>query len=235
MDKITFEKLIKREETSVSMEIVSIIVIIICVIGFVIALINYAIVSKIEITNLNWKVKETFHALSALATIMIAKAVVLVQQLKDFEILVDLISVIYVLIFNIVLLNTVLRSATTIAFCKDSVNVPFYITVLWIVFEEKIAISQLVVDFAIAVSALVIATILLKLARYIRVLNLIVVPVNMRPSLLVFLVFMMFYLSSVLAHPINENVSRCLLAVSLGIAIISMILLDIELRRTVRF
>ena len=235
MDKITFEKLIKSEYSSTTMEIVSIIVMIICVIGFVIALVNYSIISKSDVLNLNWKVKETFHALSALATIMIAKAIVLVQQLKYLEPIVNFVSILYVLIFNVVLLNTILKSAATITFCKDCINIPFYITVLWIVFEEKIDIPQFAVDVAIAILALVISIILLKLARYIRILNLIVVPVNMRPSLLAFLVFMMFYLTSVLAYSINENVSRCLLAFSLVTAIVSMILLDFELRKTVKF
>jgi len=137
MDEITFEKLIKREHAGIPMEIVSIIVMIICVIGFIVALVNYSIVSRSDVLCLNWKVKETFHALSALATIMIAKAIVLVHQLKGFETFVDLVSIIYVLIFNVVLLSTILKSAPAITFCKDCVNIPFYITVLWIVFEEK--------------------------------------------------------------------------------------------------
>ena len=235
MDEITFEKLIKREHASIPMEIVSVIIMIVCVIGFIIALVNYSIISRSEVLSLNWKVKETFHALSALATIMIAKAIVLVHQLKDIETFVDLVSILYVLIFNVVLLNTILKSAPAITFCKDCINIPFYITVLWIIFEEKVVIPQFVVDVAIAILALVISAILLKLARYIRILNMIVVPVNMRPSLLAFLVFMMFYLTSVLARPISGNVSRCLLAFSLGIAIVSMILLDLELGKTVKF
>ncbi len=216
------------------MGILSIIVMIICVIGFVVSFINYSIISRSDVLNLNWKVKETFHALSALATIMVAKAIVLVHQLRTLEFWVDFISVVYVLVFNVVLLSTVLKTVPSIKFCKDCVNIPFYIAVLWIVFEEKFVIPQLVVDAAVAVLAIVIAVILLKLARFIRVLDLIVVPVNMRSSLLAFLVFMMFYLTSVLAYPVSEKVSRCLLAVSLGIAIVSMALLDIELRKTVR-
>jgi len=216
------------------MDPISIITIIVCAIGFSLAFINYSIISKTDVVNLNWKVKETFHALSALATIMIAKAIIFVKQLHTLNTFVDLVSVLYVLIFNAVLLNTIVRSAGTIKFCKDCVNIPFYIAVLWLVFEKLKDVPVIVIDVSIAVSAIVISAILLKLARYIRVLNLIVVPVNMKPSLLAFLVFMMFYLASVIANPINEIVSKCLLSTSLGIAVVSMILLDLELRRTVK-
>ncbi len=216
------------------MDPVSIITMIICAIGFSLAFINYSIISKTDVVNLNWKVKETFHALSALATIMIAKAVIFVKQLHTLNTFVDLVSVLYVLIFNIVLLNTVIRSAGTIKFCKDCVNIPFYIAVLWLIFGKLKDVPMIVIDVSIAISAVAISAILLKLARYIRVLNLIVVPVNMKPSLLAFLVFMMFYLSSVLANPINEIVSKCLLSTSLGIAVVSMILLELEFRRTVK-
>jgi len=166
---------------------------------------------------------------------MIAKVIASIQQLKNFEIVVNVTSVLYVFVFNIVLLNTILKSALNIALCKDCIQIPFYIAVLWLIFEEKISVNPIIVDFTIATLALIIFLILLKLASYIRILNLIVVPVNMRSSLLAFLIFMMFYLASTLAYQVNINVSRSLLVVSLVIAILSMILLDIELRKTVRF
>ncbi len=217
------------------MGFISIIVMIISAIGFAISFINYSILSKTEITNLNWKVKETFQALSILAVIMIAKAITSIQQLRNLEIVVNVISVLYVLTFNVVLLNTIIKSALNLTLGKDCVQIPFYIAVLWLIFEEKVTIDPIVVDFTIAILALIISLILLKLARYIRILSLIVIPVDMRTSLLVFLIFMMFYLASTLAYQVNINVSRSLLVVSLMIAILSMILLDIELRKTVRF
>ena len=217
------------------MGFISIIVMIISAIGFAISFINYSILSKTEITNLNWKVRETFQALSILAVIMIAKAITSIQQLRNLEIVVNVISVLYVLTFNVVLLNTIIKSALNLTLGKDCVQIPFYIAVLWLIFEEKVTIDPIVVDFTIAILALIISLILLKLARYIRILSLIVIPVDMRTSLLVFLIFMMFYLASTLAYQININVSRSLLVVSLMIAILSIILLDIELRKTVRF
>ncbi len=127
------------------------------------------------------------------------------------------------------LLKNVLIAVDRLKFCKDCLNIPFYIVVLWIIFEEKVSIPNLIIEVSIAISALAISAVLIKLLRYIKLLNMIVVPVNMRPSLLTYLVFMMFYLASVMAY--GSRVYGCMLAVSMAIAVASMILLELELRK----
>ncbi len=210
------------------MEIPHVIVMIICGIGFLLALSNFAIINRQEIPTLNWKVKETFYALSSLAAILVVKSVTMIW-LKDFDRYIDLLIVCYILVFNAVLLKNVLMAVDRLKFCKDCVNIPFYIAVLWLIFEEKVSIPTLIIDISLAVSALAISAVLIKLLQYIKLLNMIVVPVNMRPSLLTYLVFMMFYLASVMAY--GTRVYGCMLAVSMGIAVASMILLELELRK----
>jgi len=204
------------------------------VVAFVIAFLNYSILCTTEAHDLNWLVKETFYALSTLSVIILAEAVLFALSISGIvKIIVDLASVFYILIFNVVLLYTIISSRFKLKFCKDSIQIPFYIALLWIIFEEKLRSDPIIVEVAVVMLIVSISAVLLRLLRYIRILKMIVEPVDMKSSLLAFLVFMMLYTTSTLAEFYNLNVARSLLVVSMIMAIVSMVLLDIAIRKTV--
>ncbi len=114
--------------------------------------------------------------------------------------------------------------------CKDCLNIPFYIAVLWIVFE-RFKLSSDVVDAVLLISALAILFILVNLFKYIRLLPSIIEPANLQPSLMAYLVFMMFYIASALANIYEKSVAPELYIVSFCVAVFSMVLMYFEFRR----
>ncbi len=218
----------------VMIDILLIITMIASTVAFILAFVNYSILCSTETSNLNWLVKETFYALSTLSVIILAEAVLFALSISGIvKIIVDLASVFYILIFNVVLLYTILDSKFKLKFCKDAIQIPFYIALLWIIFEEKLKSDPIIVEVAVVMLIVSISAVLLKLLRYIKILKMIVEPVDMKSSLLAFLVFMMLYTTSTLAEFYDLNVARSMLVVSLIMAIISMVLLDLAIKKTV--
>jgi len=209
-----------------------------CTVGFAVALINYSILCRSQVEELNWKVKETFYALLTLMIIALTRVLLdVIPRIYNYALLTDakevleLVAVIYILVFNLILLKTILKSSMLqVKLCRDCLNIPFYIAVLWMVFE-RVGLSSSMADAVVMITALVVFAILLKLFKYIKLLSLIVEPANLQPSLMAYLVFMMFYLASILAN-IYEKVVACnLYIVSFAVAVFSMVLLDIEFRK----
>ncbi len=209
-----------------------------CTISFAVALINYSILCRVQIEELNWKIKETFYALLALVTIALTRLLLDVIPgthsyvfLADARKVLELTVILYILVFNVILLRTILKSSMSqVKLCKDCLNIPFYIAVLWMVFE-RVRLSPNVADVVIIVTALVVFAILVKLFKYIKLLSLIIEPANLQPSLMAYLVFMMFYLASILANIYEKAVASNIYIVSFVIAVFSMVLLDLEFRK----
>ncbi len=215
----------------------------ISVAGFIFAIVNYSILSKTWIEELNWKVKETFYALLALMIMIIlrvflnltycnintnAKDIVLMELIVKFSIL------IYILIFNIVLLKNIIKfKGYNISFCKDCLDIPFYIAVLWMVFE-RVNFNLEIYNIVMLIVALAILAILIKLTKYINMMHIIVEPINFHYPLMAYLAFMMFYLSAVLAGSYEKIVSSGLYIISFVIAGLSIFLLDLEFRRILK-
>ncbi len=214
------------------------IVLIPCVISFAMALVNYSILCRSHVEELNWKIKETFYALLALIIIALTRILLdVIPGASGYAFLagarkvLELTVVLYILIFNIILLRTILRSSMSqVKLCKDCLNIPFYIAVLWMIFE-RVRLSPNVADVVVIITALVVFAILVKLFKYIKLLSLIVEPANLQPSLMAYLVFMMFYLASILANIYEKVVASDIYILSFIIAIFSMVLLDLEFRK----
>ncbi len=226
------------------MSLYSDLIALLCAISFAITLFNYSILCRSRIEELNWKVKETFYALLALMVIILARLFLdivssgflgfQIQALSCARIVLEFVAVLYILSFNVVLTRNILKSTLSqINLCKDCLNIPFYIAVLWMVFE-RVRLSSDVADVVIIVAALVIFAILLKLLKYIKMLSVIVEPANMQPSLMAYLVFMMFYLASIIANVYEKAIAPNMYMVSFGIAGLSMVLLDLEFRRMLK-
>ena len=209
-----------------------------CIVSFAVTLINYSILCGSQVEELNWKIKETFYAL--LALIIIALTRVLLDVIPgaynyaffmDAKKILEFVVVIYIFVFNFILLETILKSSMSqVKLCKDCLNIPFYIAVLWMIFE-RVRLSPNVADVVVIITALVVFAILVKLFKYIKLLSLIVEPANLQPSLMAYLVFMMFYLASILANIYEKAVASDIYIVSFIIAVFSMVLLDLEFRK----
>jgi len=91
-----------------------------------------------------------------------------------------------------------------------------------------------IADVVVIIAAVAILAMLLKLMKYIKILSLIIEPANMQPSLMAYLVFMMFYLASILANIYEKSIVSNMYMVSFGIAGLSMVLLDLEFRKMVK-
>ncbi len=218
----------------------------ICAVSFAITLINYSILCRLQIEELNWKVKETFYALLVLMVIILARLFLDIVAGKlcnyfyfclakpvidEARLLLEFVTITYILAFNIVLFRNILKSTMSkVNLCKDCLNIPFYIAVLWIVFE-RFKLSSDVVDAVLFISALAILFILVNLFKYIRLLPSIIEPANLQPSLMAYLVFMMFYIASVLANIYEKSVAPELYIVSFCVAVFSMVLMYFEFRR----
>ncbi len=213
----------------------------ICIISFALTILNYSILCRSKVEELNWKVKETFYALLALMAIIISRIFLNViscgfycDVLAWAKLVLELIVILYILVFNVVLLRNILRSTMSqVSLCKDCLNIPFYIAVLWMVFE-RVRLNPEIADVVVIVAALAILAMLLKLMKYIKILSLIIEPANMQPSLMAYLVFMMFYLASILANIYEKAIVSNMYMVSFGIAGLSMVLLDFEFRKMVK-
>ena len=209
-----------------------------CIVSFAVTLINYSILCRSQVEELNWKIKETFYALLALIIIALTRLLLDVIPgahscafLTDARKILEFAVVIYILVFNLILLETILKSSMSqVKLCKDCLNIPFYIAVLWMVFE-RVRLSPNVADVVVIITALVVFAILVKLFKYIKLLSLIVEPANLQPSLMAYLVFMMFYLASILANIYEKAVASNIYIVSFVIAVFSMVLLDLEFRK----
>jgi hypothetical protein len=217
------------------------VVALLCFISFFVTLINYSILCRSEVEELNWKIKETFYALLALVIIILARLFLDVISkgyyyaiLNKAKVILELTSILYILLFNIILLENIVKSTTSqIKLCKDCFNVPFYIAVLWMVFE-RVGVNASTADIVTTVAALAVLVMLIKILKYIKIFSLIIEPANLHPSLMAYLVFMMFYLSSILANLYEPYVAYNMYMVSFAIAVLSMILLDLEFRKIVK-
>ena len=213
----------------------------VCTFSFALALFNYSVLCKSKIEELNWKVKETFYALLALMIIIISRIFlnfVVYNVYSEFiywaKFVLELTVIFYILIFNIILLKNILKSTMSqINLCKDCLNIPFYIAVIWMVFE-RVRLSPEIADLVVIVSAFAILAMLLKLTKYIKILPHIIEPANMQPALMAYLVFMMFYLASILANIYERSIVSNMYMISFGIAGLSMILLELEFRKIVK-
>ncbi len=221
----------------------------VCAVSFILTLINYSILCKSKIEELNWKVKETFYALLILMVIVLARLFLDVLSssicsylnfclakpiLEDVKWILKVVAIIYILSFNIVLFRNILKSTMSRPdLCKDCLNIPFYIAVLWMVFE-RFELNPEMVDVVLLFTTIAIIGILVKLFTYIRLLPSIIEPANLQPSLQTYLVFMMFYISYVLSGIFEKSVALELYITSFVIAIFSMVLMYFEFRKILK-
>jgi len=206
------------------------------IIVLIISFINYSTVcSKNEATQfLNWKVKETFIVLMILAVLLLLTclfgSVLGVAGLHSNHYFMakflSLVLFVYMLVFNVSLLVILFRNRCFSFVCSESLQILFYIAVMWDVFEERINVQAEIATILTALLAVVIVIVLVRLFRYIRVMSLIIEPADLSLPLKLFLVFSMLLSTAELAVGVSEGVARMFFILSVVVALASMLAMD---------
>jgi len=206
------------------------------IIVFVVSFINYStLCSKNEVTQfLNWKIKETFIVLTTLALLLLLTClfgsvfgVVGIYSASNF--VTELLSLglfAHMLVFNIALLAILAKNNHLSFVCNDSIQILFYIAVMWDFFAERISVEAEVATILTALLAIVIIIVLVRLFRYIRIMSLIIEPADLSRSLKLFLVFSMLLSIAEVADIFSEGIARMFFILSVVVALASMIAMD---------
>ncbi|AEA46961.1 hypothetical protein [Archaeoglobus veneficus] len=209
---------------------------IISLISLILSYLNYSTVcSRNEAKELlNWKVRETFYALTVLGIILALKVLfgcTLLEGLLNSPQLVKytltLAVDIYVFVFNTILLYTLFRAGYTPRYSEEATHLLFYTAVLWLVLE-KVRISMLS-TFLITLLALSIAVTLVKIGKYTKAMNVIVEPADLTRSLKLFLVFTFLSSTAGIAYMVDVQVAESLFMLSIAAAILSIVSLGTAL------
>ncbi len=223
--------------------IMNMIMIVLSVTVFITSFLNCStICSRSDATQfLNWKVRETFLVLTTLAVLLLLTClfgsvlgVAGIYSTSYFLTeLLSLVLFIHMLVFNVSLLVILIRNGYFSFVCSESIQILFYIAVMWDFFIERVTVQAEVATILTALLAIVIVIVLVRLFRYLRVMNLIFEPVDLGTSLKLFLVFSMLLSVAEIADIFSEGAARMFFILSVVVALASMLAMDLAINKIV--